>query len=89
MLQSDGFGPAHRDLAQREPVFARLTIVYGPPGPVRMARRAASQEPTGPGAYPRRACQDPSMPTRGDGIGRRLPPCGHHSNRITVSPRST
>src|SRR6266568_7572456 len=33
MLQSDGFGPAYRDLARREPVFARLVTVYGRPDP--------------------------------------------------------
>jgi hypothetical protein len=33
MLQSDGFGPAYRDLARREPVFARLITVYGRPDP--------------------------------------------------------
>lgn len=33
MLQSDGFGPAYRDLARREPVFARLLTVYGRPDP--------------------------------------------------------
>lgn len=31
MLQSDGFGPAYRDLARREPVFARLITVYSRP----------------------------------------------------------
>jgi hypothetical protein len=33
MLQSDGFGPAYRDLARRESVFARLITVYGRPDP--------------------------------------------------------
>jgi hypothetical protein len=33
MLQSDGFGPAYRDLARQEPVFARLITVYGRPDP--------------------------------------------------------
>jgi hypothetical protein len=50
MLQSDGFGPAYRDLARREPVLARLITVYG--------RRTRSNGTTGdaPGPASSRPC---------------------------------
>jgi|1185.fasta_scaffold03034_4 hypothetical protein len=66
MLQSDGFGPAYRDLARREPVSARLITVYG--------RRTRSNGTTGdaPGLRSRTSTFD-GAGRRGCGEGEPVP----------------